>query len=580
MLHSLVIVPEKATEMPVRQAEQEQMRAELSGPYIILSSSRFDPNMMALARQANGGSRWINGTLRIDNIPENILLLDQKRNEFAIELSPLLVDQIDKLKRENDTLSRAMSEQFADVKFPFKTVPFEHQLRGWLWSRDLEACAYFLRPGQGKTKLALDVAHWNFEQGRIDILFIIAPNGVHSEWINEQAPKHLGCPWRGRVLFTQSNVSKLKRDAKEAIQDRCLFVVALNAEALSVKRGADLANTVCSLGRTMLVVDESSMFKNPSAKRTKALMGLRDKTVVRRILDGTPVSKGVEDLYAPLTFLRQGITGCATYTAFKNRFCVLGGYTGWDVVGYRDLETLYSRIKPFVYQPDIETNLPEKIVVERCFSLCEEERKAYDQLRKNLMLQLENTSFSVAEGAAKVIKLSQITSGFMLGDNLQVVWRVSSPSRLGLFRAITQEIRHYQFVVFAWFREEMAMIARALEEDGFAFDLYDANKSDTILNRFRSGKVQALVCQYQSGSIGLNLQHSFYGIFYSPTFSARLRWQAEARLHRQGQKHNVTFFELVARNTVDARWQRLRQQKENLAEMTRAELLDLVTDNP
>lgn len=553
------------------------MRAELSGPFIVVSSERFNPKMMELARRANGGSRWIAGKLRLDNIPENILLLERERNAYGLSLCPRLLAQAETLRRENEARERSAEDISAAKSFPFKTVPFDYQLQGWTLTKDLEACAYFLKPGQGKSKLTLDVAHWAFEQGRIDILFVIAPNGVHSEWINEQAPKHLGCAWRGRVLSTTATLTSIKRFYDETPRGKALAVFALNAEALSVKRGVDVANMVCSLGRTMLVVDESSMFKNPSAKRTKALMALREKTVMRRILDGTPVSKGVEDLYAPLTFLRQGITGCATYTAFKNRFCILGGYTGWDVVGYRDLETLYKRIKPHVFQPEVTNTLPEKRVIERCFSLAPEEREAYDQLCRRLILELQEGVVSVAEGAAKAIKLSQITSGFMLHDDAKVVWRAPDPSRLALFRSIVQEIRYYQFVVFAWFREELAMIANALEDMGVKFDLYEAKQAETMLQRFRSGKTQAFVCQYQSGSIGLNLQHSFYGIFYSPTFSARLRWQAEARLHRQGQENDVTFFELVARKTIDSRWQQLRKQKENLADMTRAELVDLIS---
>lgn len=548
------------------------LHAHVEGPYIILWSQHWNPKLMEIARASAGSSRWIKRSLRLELIPENILLLESLSQSHDIHLAPEIISYAQSLRRDQETSQKQNSSY--DGSFPFKTKPFEHQLQGWLWSKDLEACAYFLKPGHGKTKIALDVAHYSYLQKRIDLVLIVAPKGVHAEWITDQAPKHLGCPWLGKVISTQTKQSELKKFFEENKSRLVLF--ALNTEALSVRNGFNVALNVLSLGKAMMIVDESSCFKNPSAKRTKALLALRDKTVMRRILDGTPVSKGVEDLFAPMQFLRPGITGCSTFTAFKNRFCILGGYTGWDIVGYRDLETLYKRIKPVVYQPDIVTDLPEKQVIERFFDLDKSERHNYETVRKKLLLELRDGIIPITQGAARAIKLSQITSGFMLGDEGVLVWRAEQSGRRDMFAAVAHELSSFQFVVFAQFRQEIADIVDVLKTIGISCCVYDTDHSERLLEEFREGKHQAMVLQYQAGSLGLNLQHCSYGIFYSSTFSARLRWQAEARLHRQGQTSNVTFYELLARNTIDVRWKTLRLEKESLAEMTRSELLTLL----
>jgi hypothetical protein len=158
-------------------------------------------------------------------------------------------------------------------KYEFKLEPWAHQRKALAESWDKEYWALLFEYGCGKTKVIIDTAAINFEiVNKIDALFIIAPNNVHTQWIEEQIPEHLPdrIPHIARI-WTGANTKKFIRSLEDFWEDKNenkLKIFSMNVEALqSSERARNFSIKFLSSFKTLLAVDESTRIKSPSAKR-------------------------------------------------------------------------------------------------------------------------------------------------------------------------------------------------------------------------------------------------------------------------------------------------------------------------
>lgn len=211
-----------------------------------------------------------------------------------------------------------------------KTEPYAHQLEG---QRRLRAnpTAYALgaEQGTGKTWMLLDDMEHQLKEGRIQGALVIAPKGVHVNWVTREMPTHMSVPYVADFWLASAGVKHKRRLEKLVTHptgDGRLVVLTMNVDALATKRGKAFAERFLKSRACMMVIDESQRIKNPAAARSKAIVGLRDLAVSRRIASGTLVANTPIDLFGQYQFLDDGLLGTRSYRAFVAEYAELLPY--------------------------------------------------------------------------------------------------------------------------------------------------------------------------------------------------------------------------------------------------------------
>ena len=209
----------------------------------------------------------------------------------------------------------------------------EHQAEALARIRAVDRPVYglFMEPGTGKTKVALDYAGELFENGEISRLLIIAPKGVHRQWIDQQIPEHLGTRW---VAYAWPNDYARVEPNTDMLQ-----IFAINYDAAKTARGMNAILQFLRPGESfMLVLDESHQVKNSKSVRWKAILKIAQNPNVRfkMLLTGTPIAKNLLDEWAQFWLLDPDIIGTKYITTFKREYCIMGGWEMKEIVGHRN----------------------------------------------------------------------------------------------------------------------------------------------------------------------------------------------------------------------------------------------------
>lgn len=208
----------------------------------------------------------------------------------------------------------------------FKTDPYQHQEERFYLYRNKEAHAHLWEQRTGKSKVTIDTSAHRYSRGDIDGLLLIAPCGVHLNWVRNEIPTHMpdhiGCEpvlWTSKPNKSQAKAMERLMSNSTSLGLRCL---SMNVEALVTKNGFDFAKQFLRNFRTMMVIDEGSVIKNMSAIRTNKILDLSRHAVVRRLLNGTPVTQSPLDVYPQFTFLDEEIFG-TSYVAFRSHHAII-----------------------------------------------------------------------------------------------------------------------------------------------------------------------------------------------------------------------------------------------------------------
>ena len=231
------------------------------------------------------------------------------------------------------------------------------------------------------------------------------------------------------------------------------------------------------------------------------------------------------------------------------------------VVGYRELDKLHEMIQPLstrLTKEQAGLNLPPKLYQRLVFDLAPEQRRIYDQLRKEYMVELDNgVLITAAIAMVRVLRLQQVACGYLPNPDDPEGEPISVPKgenpRLAAFVDWLEDVGKQQVIVWCRFTRDVDLIIRELgpprcvRYDG---EVNEKGKTQA-LDLFKSGKRQICVAKAASMGMGLTLVNSSISFYYSNTFSLFERLQSEDRQHRPGQHNPVTYVDLVADRTVD-----------------------------
>ena len=426
-----------------------------------------------------------------------------------------------------------------------------------------------MEQGTGKTKVIIDNSAYLYANNKINFLVVIAPNGVHRNWINNELPLHLP-DWCPRESFYYTSGMGKKDQAKfESVMyaKNCLKVLSFNVESFISKKAVDYMQKILLANDVMLVVDESSRIKRPSAKRTKIITKFSKYAKYKRIMTGTPVTKGAEDVYSQFKFLDPNILGYDSFYSFKARYCVMGGYESKQIVSYQNINELTQSIQGHsfrILKKDC-LDLPDKIYQRYPIQLTTKQKQIYNSLKKEFITELQGETLSAPETITRILRLQQITCNWFATENGTVEIEKENP-RITALKDILSQIQS-KVIIWARFKADIRAIEKLLGNKAVSYygDINNNDREENIRLFQNDPKIKYFIGQPQSGGIGLNLTAAEYAIYYSNSFDLEIRLQSEDRCHRIGTKSNVTYIDIETVKTIDSKIIKALRSKKHLA---------------
>ncbi|MGB3988440.1 MAG: DEAD/DEAH box helicase [Minisyncoccales bacterium] len=439
----------------------------------------------------------------------------------------------------------------------------------------------FMEMGTGKTRVAIEIVRQRAR--KIGRVVWFCPVSL-KETIRLEIFKHTDC--RDIYLFDDRTTAEtVPRDARWVI---------VGLESLSSSNRVTFAVNEIIDDRTFVILDESSYIKGHKARRTERATLLAEKARYRFVLTGTPISQGVEDLFAQMKFLSPKILGYRSwYTFARNHLEYSEKYPGM-IVGSHNTEQLAAKLAPYIYQVTKEEclELPDKKHQTRYCGLTWRQRGAYQAAKEEILFQIDFDDFEPYTIFRLYGVLQQIVSGFwnrrictdsQLRPDDPYTFLTFPDERLGLMLDVIGRVPDDEkAIVWAKFRYDIRRIVAALQE-GYGPDSVAIFTGDTPIpgrqqevEKFR-GPARFFVATQSCGGHGLTLNEAQHVVFYSNSFKYSERLQAEDRCHRMGQVREVIYTDIIAANTIDERiWSALRS-KENVADSFKREV-DSVKD--
>lgn len=362
----------------------------------------------------------------------------------------------------------------------------------------LRASALFMKMGTGKTKVTCDIIRDKLNQ--IDIIIWIAPASLIRSNIYEQEIKKWSPEFFSKIHF-------------------------FSIESISKSEGKYLTmRMLAKANRNFCVIDESIYIKNAQALRTKRLMRDYNLFDFRIILNGTPITKNLIDLYSQISFLSPNILKMSE-REFADKFLVYidddidrRPWTRWSKPA--NIEALIEIIRPYIFNTSLDA--PCKVrVYNKSFSLDKYERAKYTKLKNDFLKDKLFVSF------------------LTVAQRFQRAYTITCKDKFCAMLTIVESIlaRDEKVVIFVKYIAEAYLLRRAL--GGL---IYIGGEKDDLSKFEKSENV--LICTYGVGSVGLNLQCANNIIYYSQTFDFKDKEQARCRVYRTGQKKTVNIYNM------------------------------------
>ena len=402
--------------------------------------------------------------------------------------------------------------------------------------------------GLGKTAISLfSILDLMFDRFEVSKVLIIAPLRVcNTVWPAERQK------WIGLDFLQMSVMTGTVKDRIAALNTPA-DIYLVNRE--NVKWLSDyLAKIHRPWPFDMVVIDELSSFKNHTSQRWKALRRIRP--AVTRIvgLTGTPAGNGLMDLWAETYLIDNGKRLGRFIGRYREAFfkpASMNPQTG-VVYSYQlrpgAEEAIYSRIADISVSMKARDylDMPECLFVNHTVEMSADERKLYDRMKSELVVEVGDDVIDASNAAVLSGKLRQLANGAIYNDEGLI--RVLHDQKLKMLEDLIEQANGQNVLIAYWFRHDRKRITEYLQVAGY--DPKDI-RSDEDIAEWTAGKINIGLISPASLGHGVNMQAGHILIWFSPIWSLELYQQTNARLWRQGQKETVTIHHIICKDTVD-----------------------------
>jgi SNF2 family DNA or RNA helicase len=521
---------------------------------------------------------------------------DDDRRRWEVKVNLLSAAQIVSQAKPGDDVEvarayiRGWDEPCPLVVPSTKEPEMPHQVQGT--SRIIHRKRFFLTfdMGCGKTLSVIGAAQELFKDGEIDLLLVVVPLSVFGSWERQMA-RFCNVPYR-IVHLTGDRKKRIARmeDVKTlraSFRQKRLIVGLVNYEALRL-----FADDLIKMKPGLVAFDESTFIKNRVAKMTKAAVRISRAAKYATALTGTPISNNVGDLFAQLNAVSSEFVG-DNYSNFVHTFARFGGFKGKEIVGIQNekgLDWILKRVSLRVRKEEV-LQLPERTWETREVTLEDDQKDAYEKAEKEFYFAVAAVKKEIASGAekdperrkhlvtvliksalARLLRCQQIASGHCRDEAGETILWPENPKLKEIVR-LAEESGDQRIVIFSRFVEDLIQGQKALEAAGFRAEAFHGKvkheKRAEIENEFLkdSTSLKVVLAQVKTGGFGIDFSRASICTFMTNWFSWAVRDQAESRLHRLGQKRNVSNIDLIAKGTVDELVLEMVLSKKSLSEV-------------
>ena len=421
-----------------------------------------------------------------------------------------------------------------------RTDLHEYQNRSVEFIIKKQRCGLFLEMGLGKTASTLTAIADLSGGAIVNKVLVIAPLRVANSVWAQEAKK-----WRHLSHLRVSVCTGSSKQRLTALQTEA-DVYVINRE--NVDWLVDFYKTKWPFD--MVVVDESSSFKNPSSKRFRAIRKILPYTHFMVLLTGTPSPNGLLDVWAQIYMVDFGQALGRTMTAYKQRFFEA------DYMGYKftpregSAQKIHDLMVPHVIHMSAEDylELPARIDLIERVEMEPEALRKYKDFEKSLLAELPSGDVVEATTAAVLAnKLLQYANGCMYTDE-HGNWGEIHAEKLDRLAEIIEDNPNENLLVAYNYKFDLERLKARFPQARVL------DKEQQTIDDWNAGRIKLLFAHPASAGHGLNLQSGGnVVVWFGLTWSLELYQQFNARLHRQGQFNTVRVLHVVCKGTIDER---------------------------
>lgn len=393
-------------------------------------------------------------------------------------------------------------------------------------------------------------------------MLIVAPLSILSVWEAEFA-QFAAFDYALAVL---TGDSAKKTDTLRHMNGTALQVAVVNYES-----AWRMERELSVWGPDLIVCDEGHKIKTHNISASKAMHRLGAKAGYRLLLTGTLITNKAIDVFSPYKFLNPTIFGTSFY-AFRSRYFDMVGYGNHTPVLKKSMEAeLSARLHSIAYRAAKADclDLPETTDVVRQVELEPAAQKIYRSLVKESFAELASGEVTAPNVLTRLLRLSQLTGGFLGSDENAAVQQISSAKLSAMEDILESAVAEGQkLVIIARFLPEIRAICKELDGRGLRYACITGEVQDRAAQvaQFQNDPdVPVFVGQIATAGLGLTLTAASTMVFYSLDYSMSNYEQAKARIHRVGQRNPCTYIHLIAKGTVDEKVLTALRNKADLA---------------
>ena len=392
----------------------------------------------------------------------------------------------------------------------------------------------FNEQGTGKTGSVIWAADYLMNIGMIRRVLVLCPLSImQSAWVNDLFKFAMH-----RTVTVAHSYDRKKRI--EAVNTDSDFVIC-NFDGLEIIKDAVNQNDF-----DLIVVDEANAYKTVSTKRWKALQSIIKADTWIWMLTGTPAAQAPTDAYGLARIINpSGVP--RFFGSFKDQ--VMQKITNFKWVPKPRAEDIVHQ----VLQPAIRftkeqcLDLPDMTYVTRDVPLTKQQMQYYEHIRKHMTTIAAGEEITTVNAAANLNKLLQLSCGAVYSDSGEVV-SFDASNRIEALKEVIDEASH-KVIVFVPYRHAIQLVNEELTKSGYSCEIVNGevsvNKRTDIFNRFQTQPdPKVLIIQPQAASHGVTLHAANVVIYWSPVMSVETYLQANARVHRAGQRNPCTVVHL------------------------------------
>ena len=458
-------------------------------------------------------------------------------------------------------------------RMPIKAHPYEHQQRAYEFTCRMfgltghdpppsRGVALLMEMGTGKTLTAIAVAGRLYRDGTVTRMLIVAPLSILGVW-QEEFRKFADFVYSLTVL---NGTGSRKSENLRQISTSGLQVAVINYES-----AWRMEQELAAWDAGLIVCDEGHKIKTHNIAASKCMHRLGAKARYRMLLTGTIITNKAIDVFSPYKFLNPAIFGNSFY-AFRNRYFEMTGYgQHTPVLKTSRAAELSRRIHSIAFRATKAgcLDLPETTDVVRTVELEPKAQWLYRDMVHDSFIAINGAEVTAANVLTRLLRLSQLTGGFLHSDDSDRSVPVSS-AKLSALSDIVDSMAEEgkKLVIIARFLSEIDAIKKMLEQKAIRHSVVsgEIKDRDEQVRRFQADpNTTVFIGQIATAGLGITLTAADTMVFYSLDYSMSNFEQTKARIHRVGQRNPCTYIYLVAAGTVDEKVLKALRDKADLA---------------